>query len=121
MGHRLVTLALSIPESVKTRGGRLKHTLKESVRGLIPDPLIDRPKQGFAVPIHEWLLVRLGDQAQQAIRGLTDHTGFSSIGRPSNTCSNAATANRSGRYSILRCGGGITSVRKRVSSIANKS
>ncbi len=76
LDHRLVTLALSIPESVKTRGGRLKHTLKESVRGLIPDPLIDRPKQGFAVPIHEWLLGRLGDQAQQAIRGLTDHTGF---------------------------------------------
>jgi asparagine synthase (glutamine-hydrolysing) len=33
--------------------GTLKCILKKSVRGLIPDELIDRKKQGFDVPIYE--------------------------------------------------------------------
>ena len=39
---------------MKTRDGELKHILKTAVRGVIPDELIDRPKQGFGVPIVEW-------------------------------------------------------------------
>ena len=47
------------------RGGELKHLLKQAVRGVIPDELIDRPKQGFGVPVYEWFLERLGDTARQ--------------------------------------------------------
>ena len=53
---------MSIPEKSKTNGGTLKHILKKAVRGVIPDELIDRPKQGFGVPIHEWFFDRLGDE-----------------------------------------------------------
>ncbi len=67
LDHKVVELALSIPESVKTRNGTLKHILKKSVRGLIPDELIDRKKQGFGVPIYEWCLEGLGEQMQQEI------------------------------------------------------
>ena len=52
--HRLVELALGIPSAVITRNGTLKHVLKKAVRGLIPDELIDRPKQGFGVPMSLW-------------------------------------------------------------------
>jgi asparagine synthase (glutamine-hydrolysing) len=52
---RLVELALSMPQSLKLRGGTTKYVLKEAVRGLIPDEIIDRPKQGFGAPITEWL------------------------------------------------------------------
>jgi asparagine synthase (glutamine-hydrolysing) len=55
LDHELVAFALGIPEQVKTRNGVLKATLKRAVRGLIPDAIIDRPKQGFGVPVHEWL------------------------------------------------------------------
>jgi asparagine synthase (glutamine-hydrolysing) len=61
LDHVFVTLAMSIPTEVKTRNG-LKYILKKAVRGVIPDELIDRPKQGFGVPIVEWYRDRLGDQ-----------------------------------------------------------
>ena len=55
LDHKFVELAMSIPESVKTRNGNLKHILKKSVRGVIPDELIDRKKQGFGVPLASWV------------------------------------------------------------------
>src|SRR5207237_6191049 len=45
LDHKLVELALSIPEAVKTRHGVLKSILKKSVRNLIPYELIHRRKQ----------------------------------------------------------------------------
>jgi asparagine synthase (glutamine-hydrolysing) len=67
LDHRFVEYAMGIPETVKTRGGVLKHILKKSVRNVIPDSVIDRPKQGFGVPVHEWLLSGLGDLVRDAL------------------------------------------------------
>lgn len=64
LDHRFVELAMGIPEEVKTKGGILKYILKKAVRGVIPDELIDRPKQGFGVPVYEWMLGELGDRAR---------------------------------------------------------
>lgn len=65
LDHEFVRLALSIPESVKTRKGVLKYILKKAVRGLIPDALIDRKKQGFGVPITEWTLAHFKSDAMK--------------------------------------------------------
>lgn len=65
LDHKLVELALSVPEAVKMRNGTLKYILKKSVRGLIPDELIDRRKQGFGVPVAEWLMDRLGARTRR--------------------------------------------------------
>ena len=54
LDHRLTELTLGMPRAVRVGGGP-KHLLKQAVRGLIPDEVIDRPKQGFAAPIREWL------------------------------------------------------------------
>lgn len=67
LDHKFVELAMSIPEVVKTRHGELKHILKKAVRGVIPDHVIDRPKQGFGVPVHEWLFEKLGSRVQQEL------------------------------------------------------
>ena len=64
LDHKLVELILSIPASVKTRDGELKGLLKRAVRGLLPDDVIDRPKQGFRVPVDEWFLGALGDRTR---------------------------------------------------------
>jgi len=76
LDHKLVELAMSIPESVKTKNGNLKHVLKKSVRGLIPNELIDRKKQGFGVPIHEWFLDRLGEQIRKELKSFCHETDF---------------------------------------------
>lgn len=76
LDHKFVELAMSIPEAVKTRGGHLKVLLKKSVHGLIPDELINRPKQGFAVPIYEWFLGRLGDVVRRELSDFCAQTDF---------------------------------------------
>ena len=76
LDHKFVELAMSIPEAVKTRNGSLKYILKKSVRGLIPDELIDRKKQGFGIPIHEWFLERLGVQTQKELKSFCEKTDF---------------------------------------------
>jgi asparagine synthase (glutamine-hydrolysing) len=50
----VVELARKIPASYKLRSGISKYILKEAVRGLIPDTVIDRPKKGFGSPIGKW-------------------------------------------------------------------
>ena len=76
LDHKFVELALSIPEDVKTRNGELKHILKRAVRGVIPDELIDRPKQGFGVPVYEWFFDRLGDTARRELEDFCAQTDF---------------------------------------------
>ncbi len=74
--HKFVELAMSIPEAVKTNGGELKHILKKSVRGLIPDELIDRKKQGFGLPVYEWFTDRLGNYARRELAAFCEKTDF---------------------------------------------
>jgi asparagine synthase (glutamine-hydrolysing) len=74
LDHKFVELAMSIPEAIKTRNGALKYILKKAVRGLIPDELIDRKKQGFGVPVHEWFFDRLGQFARVELSAFCDDT-----------------------------------------------
>jgi asparagine synthase (glutamine-hydrolysing) len=76
LDYKFVELALSIPTDIKTKNGELKHILKKAVRGLIPDELIDRKKQGFGVPVYEWFFGRLGQQARQTLSEFCDQTDF---------------------------------------------
>jgi len=76
LDHKFVELAMSIPQSVKLRNGTLKYILKKAVRGLIPDEIIDRKKQGFGVPVYEWFFDRLGDTTRRELNDLCDQTDF---------------------------------------------
>jgi asparagine synthase (glutamine-hydrolysing) len=67
LDHKFVELALGIPTALKTKNGELKYILKKAVRGLIPDEVIDRKKQGFGVPVHEWCLGALGDRVKREL------------------------------------------------------
>jgi asparagine synthase (glutamine-hydrolysing) len=59
LDHPLIELAASIPGAQKIKRGRVKHVLKEAVRGLIPGEILDRPKEGFLMPINHWVLNNL--------------------------------------------------------------
>ena len=55
LDHQLVELAAAMPTAIKVRGGRLKHVLKESLGGLLPNDILDRKKRGFGTPMGAWL------------------------------------------------------------------
>src|SRR5258706_5500911 len=59
LDHRLVEFAATIPADLRLRDGVTKHILKRAMRGRLPDSIIDRPKQGFAVPLGRWFRGRL--------------------------------------------------------------
>ena len=76
LDHKFVELAMSIPEALKTKNGTLKYVLKKAVRGLVPDALIDRKKQGFAVPICDWYFDGLYEKFRKEITGFCQQTDF---------------------------------------------
>lgn len=74
LDHHFVQLALAIPERVKTKDNNLKYILKRAVRGLIPDELIDRKKQGFGVPVAEWMMKELNVHVRTSVSEFCDAT-----------------------------------------------
>lgn len=76
LDHKFVELALSIPTEVKLRNNELKYILKKAVRGLIPDDVIDRKKQGFGVPVHEWFFQKLGARAKEDLTKFCRETDY---------------------------------------------
>ncbi len=76
LDHRFVELAMSVSQKMKTKDNVLKYMLKKSVRGVIPDELIDRKKQGFGVPVYEWLFDKLGDKIKHELSEFCDKTDF---------------------------------------------
>jgi asparagine synthase (glutamine-hydrolysing) len=71
---------MGIPTAMKLAGGESKHILKLAVRGLIPDEIIDRPKQGFGVPVHEWFSSRLGAEIKASVSRFVRETGLLDAG-----------------------------------------
>lgn len=76
LDHVFVGLAMSIPERVKLNGGTTKSLFKQAVRGILPDQIIDRPKQGFSVPVNEWLETRLGDVMRHKLADFVARTDY---------------------------------------------
>jgi asparagine synthase (glutamine-hydrolysing) len=76
LDHKFVELALSIPEAIKTRNRTLKYILKKSVVDILPPDLIRRKKQGFGVPVYEWLFDRLGSFMRQELEKFLERTDF---------------------------------------------
>lgn len=76
LDHKIVELAMGLPESAKAGSGELKAVLKRAVRGVIPDDVIDRPKQGFGVPIDEWFDRELGVYARRELEAFCADADF---------------------------------------------
>lgn len=55
LDHTLVEYVNALPGALKIRGGRVKHILKKAIADLLPPDLVDRPKEGFLMPINRWL------------------------------------------------------------------
>jgi asparagine synthase (glutamine-hydrolysing) len=68
LDHHLVEFALALPPEMKYRDGVGKYVLKRAMRGLLPEEVLSRPKQGFGTPMEEWMRGDFGLRAQEAIR-----------------------------------------------------
>jgi asparagine synthase (glutamine-hydrolysing) len=60
LARELVEAALRTPLDVLMPGGERKGLLKQVARKYLPDHIVDRPKQGFAIPIGEWFRTDFG-------------------------------------------------------------
>src|SRR5207253_2000977 len=55
LDHRVVEFAWQLPLAQKIRNGETKWLLRQVLDRHVPRALVDRPKQGFAVPLAAWL------------------------------------------------------------------
>lgn len=67
LDHRLVEAAARLPMESKIRNGRTKAILKDAMRGLLPDTVIDRPKLGFPTPLELMFRAELFDYARDLL------------------------------------------------------
>ena len=54
LDHRLMEISASLPGSWKIAGLTTKKIFKDALRPWLPDHILDRPKQGFGVPLGTW-------------------------------------------------------------------
>lgn len=76
--HRLIEFAARIPAALKMRGAETKHIFKTAVSDFVPAEILNRPKQGFGVPVEHWinrqLRARLRDTLTDARARQRGHT-----------------------------------------------
>nr|MBC8360804.1 asparagine synthase (glutamine-hydrolyzing) [Candidatus Desulfatibia profunda] len=54
LDHRLVEFALSLSQKSKIKTNETKYILKQAIKDILPPDIINRPKQGFQLPVNEW-------------------------------------------------------------------
>ena len=67
LDHRLIQFVATLPLDMKVRAGQTKWLLREILYKYVPQHLIERPKQGFAIPIGAWLRGALRDWATEML------------------------------------------------------
>jgi len=59
LDYRLVEFAATIPGGMKIKDGNVKDILKKTVVDLLPRGIADRPKEGFVLPVFDWMVEKL--------------------------------------------------------------
>lgn len=80
LDYRLVEFAATIPGNMKIRSGRVKDILKKTVDPLLPEGITKRPKEGFVLPIFEWMREKIRDYTCEVLseKRLNAHRLFDS-------------------------------------------
>jgi asparagine synthase (glutamine-hydrolysing) len=64
LSHEFVQFAATVPIDLKLRGALGKYLVRRAVEPWLPPGALDRPKQGFAVPLARWVRGDLGRYAE---------------------------------------------------------
>ncbi len=67
LDHKLIDFVMRIPPDLKLKGLETKYIFRKAVRGIVPDAILDRPKQGFGVPINEWINSHLRERIHETL------------------------------------------------------
>jgi len=67
LDHKLIEFVTRVPAALKLAGLETKHLLKRAVRDLVPAEILNRPKQGFGVPIQEWINQQLRSRIRDTL------------------------------------------------------
>jgi asparagine synthase (glutamine-hydrolysing) len=68
LDHHLVEFATSLPAALRVRDGSGKWIWRRAIRGLVPDEVLARPKQGFAIPLRYWFRRELRGRLDALVR-----------------------------------------------------
>jgi asparagine synthase (glutamine-hydrolysing) len=62
LDHELIEYVQKIPANLKLKGTETKYIFKKAMEGIVPNEILYREKQGFGVPINEWINSQLKDR-----------------------------------------------------------
>ena len=76
LDHNLIQKTIDLPKNIKIKKNKLKVLLKDIIKGLLPNEIINRKKQGFGLPLKEWFEDGLGINEKEIINEFVDRTKF---------------------------------------------
>jgi asparagine synthase (glutamine-hydrolysing) len=59
LDYRIVEFAMNLPPQMKLNGSRTKSILRDAVKDLVPALVLEKPKEGFSIPMKYWLATSL--------------------------------------------------------------
>jgi asparagine synthase (glutamine-hydrolysing) len=67
LDHKLIEFVTKIPAGLKLKGLETKYIFKRAMQGLVPESILNRPKQGFGVPIGDWINLQLRHRIRETL------------------------------------------------------
>lgn len=67
LDHKFAELSFKIPPELKINKISKKHIFKEAFKNLLPDEILTHKKQGFGIPLNEWLKGPLKEYAYDSL------------------------------------------------------
>jgi len=67
LDHDFISLAFSIPGALKRKDREVKYILKKAALAYLPSDLVFRKKEGFVLPINQWLLQNMEGYVREAM------------------------------------------------------
>jgi asparagine synthase (glutamine-hydrolysing) len=69
LDHKLIEFVTRIPARLKMKGNETKHIFKQAIADFVPAEILNRPKQGFGVPIQQWINQQLRGRIRETLTG----------------------------------------------------